>query len=450
MSRGSAPAARRAPGLAALLLVLLAGPGAAQEIRSGPMVGFSAMREALLWVQTTGPAEVRFRWWDLEDPAERGETAPVAARAEEAHVAETVVAGLEPGRRYGYEVVVDGEVAPREWPLEFQTQALWQWRTDPPAFRIAVGSCFYVNEPVYDRPGDPYGADPRILTGILGTDPDAMVWLGDNVYLREVDWDTREGILHRYSHTRALPELQPLLGSVHHYATWDDHDYGPNNADRSYWAKHLTREAFDLFWGNPPFGGHGLGGVTNTFQWGDVQFFLLDDRWDRTPERRESGERTILGDAQLEWLIDALAYSRAPFKIVAVGGQVLNPAAVYENWSTYPEALDRLLAAIHRERIEGVIFLTGDRHHTELTRMERPGAYPLHDLTVSPLTAGISSMTDEPNTMRVEGTLVQAHNFATLDFSGPRTDRSLEIAVRDADGGVLWTRTIRAAELRYP
>ena len=40
--------------------------------------------------------------------------------------------------------------------------------------------------------------------------------------------------------------------------------------------------------------------------------------------------------------------------------------------------------------------------------------------------------------------------FATLDFSGPRTDRSMLVTIRDADGAPLWTRTIRASELRYP
>ena len=52
--------------------------------------------------------------------------------------------------------------------------------------------------------------------------PDFMLWLGDNTYLRESDWNSRTGFIKRYPHTRALSELQPLLASTHHYATWDD------------------------------------------------------------------------------------------------------------------------------------------------------------------------------------------------------------------------------------
>ena len=72
-----------------------------------------------------------------------------------------------------------------------------------------------------------------------------MMWLGDNMYLRTPDFLSNTGIRHRYRHARSLPELQPLLGSVHHYAIWDDHDYGPNDADGSFVNKQLTESAFN-------------------------------------------------------------------------------------------------------------------------------------------------------------------------------------------------------------
>jgi len=410
------------------------------------MVGHGEMREVRLWVQTTGPAEVHFRYRDEEDPERVRRTAVVTTSAETAYVAEIAADSVEPGRRYSYEVWVDGRRAERSYPLRFQTPALWQWRTDPPPFTIALASCFYVNEPVYDRPGTPYGSNYPVLSALTARAPDLMLWLGDNTYLREVDWWSRTGILARYAHTRALPELQPLLGSTHHLATWDDHDYGPNDSDRSYIGKAWTREAFDLFWANPP-SAPGLGGVTTMFEWADVQFFLLDDRWDRSPNDRRTGEREMLGEEQIRWLVDALASSNATFRIVAMGGQVLNPAARFENYATFPEERERLLEAIRAENIPGVIFLSGDRHHTELTKLDRPGTYPLYDLTVSPLTAGLASP-DTTNTLQVPGTYVREHNFAILSFDGPRTERRLTMTVVGADGVERWSRTIVATELR--
>ncbi|MDX1390490.1 MAG: alkaline phosphatase D family protein, partial [Acidobacteriota bacterium] len=324
----------------------------------------------------------------------------------------------------------------------------WQWRTDPPDFRIALASCFFVNEPEYDRPGDGYGAGFEILDAVHAARPDAMVWMGDNVYLREADWYSRSGILHRYTHTRSFEPLQPLLGSTHHYATWDDHDYGPDNADWTWREKETTKEVFDLFWGNPSSGTPEFGGIATSFQWGDAEFFLVDGRWFRSSENRV-GERTMLGP-QLEWLIDALASSRSTFKFVVSGSQVLNPEARWETFATFPEERARLLAAIEENSIPGVIFLSGDVHYSVLSRLDRFGTYPLYDLSVSPLTAGPTDTDEERNNnyLRVPGTLYAERNFATLDFSGPREDRVLTITIRATSGDVVWTREIRASELR--
>ncbi len=436
--------------LLVLAALLLPGPVDAQDdpLRSGPMVGYSTMKEVLLWAQAEGPASVHFEYW-VEGRRERVfSTDTVEARGDEAFVAQAVADSLEPGNSYRYRVHVDGEPVERPYPLRFQSQELWQWRRDPPDFTMALGSCTYVNEERYDRPGDPYGGGYGIFRTIHERDPDVMLWLGDNTYLREADWNSRSGVLHRYSHTRALEELQPLLASTHHYAIWDDHDYGPNNSDRSWWNKETTLEAFRLFWGNPCYGVGDTGGITCRFQWQDVEVFLMDDRWHRAPNRRTTGERDYLGDEQLEWLVDALVSSRASFKIVAVGGQVLNPVAQYENYANYPAERRKLLDRLRQEGVEGVLFVTGDRHFTELSVLEREGAYPLHDLTVSPLTAGpYRDAGEEPNRLRQDGTLVTERNFALLEFSGPREAREMTIRVLDREGEEQWSRTLRADEL---
>ena len=46
--------------------------------------------------------------------------------------------------------------------------------------------------------------------------------------------------------------------------------------------------------------------------------------------------------------------------------------------------------------------MSGDRHHTEISRMERPEAYPLIDITCSPLTSGVHNPGDEGNTYQVK------------------------------------------------
>ena len=156
-----------------------------------------------------------------------------------------------------------------------------------------------------------------------------------------------------------------------------------------------------------------------------------------------------LGLEQREWLVDALATSNASFKIVAMGGQFLNPDPRFEHYARWAEEREWILARLAEDRISGVFFISGDIHHTEMTRLERPGAYPLYDLTVSALTARVSKVdAQDGNTLRLPGTAVEEHNLATLDFSGHRADRRMTITVWDAAGMKKWERVVPASELR--
>jgi alkaline phosphatase D len=413
-------------------------------VLSGPMNGYSEMREAMIWVQMRQPCRVQLAYWPDTLPSKRMLSEPVQATAQQHHTVHLLATQVEPGVRYGYEIIANGKSQTKGRALTFRTQELWQYRRDPPPVTIAAGSCAYTNEPPYDRPGKTYGTNYAIYESIAAAKPDLMLWLGDNVYLREADWFTHTGIMKRYTHWRSLPQLQNLLAACHHYAIWDDHDYGPNDANRSWPHRDKTLHAFKQFWANNGYGVAGQEGITGAFQWGDVDFFLLDNRWHRTDPDLATVPEQMLGRAQIDWLIEMLRYSRAPFKIIAVGGQVLNNAQVYENYSRYEAERAYLLDRIAEEKITGVVFLTGDRHHAELVRVEHKG-WPMYDFTTSPLTSG-THRGDEATTNRVEGTLYTGHNFGLLHVAGPRTDRTLTLRLMDAEGKEVWRREIATAE----
>ncbi len=429
------------------LLFLETATAQSSLLKSGPMVGYSTMKEALLWVQTTKACAVKFQYWDKKNVDRKYFTEEITTNKHLVFVAKLIADSLKPGINYEYQLFLNGKVVERPYALSFQSQPLWQYRTDPPAFKFVMGSGTYINEEKYDRPGKPYGTGYEIFESMHKENPDFMLWLGDNVYLREADWNSRTGIMHRYTHTRSLKEMQPLLGSTHHYAIWDDHDYGPNDSDRSYWGKNMTEEAFNLFWGNNNTNLTGQGGTTNTFFWNDVQFFMLDNRYFRTPNNRKDGERTMLGEAQFQWLIDALIFSRASFKFIVIGGQVLNSDVSFEKYSTYGEEKTRLLKAIRAAKVPGVVFISGDVHHTELSKDATSG-YPFYDFTVSPFTSGVYAIKDNPNKYYVEGTLVNEKNYGIIEVSGPRQDRKLKFIVKGSSGKKLWEREICAKDLK--
>ena len=419
-------------------------------INSGPMVGYSTMQEVLLWVQTDEKAKVHFEYYEIDNPKIRFKTEEKETDKKSGYVAKLIADEVVPGKNYKYEIFINGLKVERDYAMEFQTQKLWKWRTDPPDVNFIIGSCSYVNEPKFDRPGKPYGNNFEIFNSIHSKNPDFMLWLGDNTYLREPDWNSRTGFINRYSHTRALPELQPLLASTHHYATWDDHDFGPNNSDGSFWLKETASEIFKLFWGNPNYDVTGNGGITGFFQWSDLDFFLMDNRYHRTSNNNFTEDRQLLGKDQIDWLINALTFSQAPFKFIAIGGQVLSSGAVYENYATYPEERKYLLDKIREAKIEGVVFLDGDRHHTVLSKMqESEDVYPLYDLTCSSLTAGTNKDDESYNKYSLKETLVSVNNFGMLDISGPANDRELNIKIFDKDGQELWRKSIKANQLKY-
>ncbi|HTF81133.1 MAG TPA: alkaline phosphatase D family protein, partial [Cytophagales bacterium] len=339
-------------------------------LQAGPMVGYSEMLEVKLWLQTKSAARVYIAYSN-DSLKIRRRTDVVLTDKGTAFTAHLLADSVVPGLRYQYEVYINDVKLKFPYPLQFQTLSLWQHRSDPPNFKFALGSCFYANEEAYDRPDRSYGGNYEIFTEIHKHRPDFMVWLGDNVYLREPDWNSRTGILRRYTHTRAVKELQPLLASSHHYAIWDDHDFGPNDASWSFHGKELTLEACKLFWANLNYGVGGTEGITGTFEWGDAQFFLLDDRWYRENPKLSDSAKTMLGAKQLSWLIDALKASKASYKFVAVGSQVLNPNGDFETFVNYKQEREALLEMVFLNKIKNVVFLTGDRHFTELNTMQR-------------------------------------------------------------------------------
>ena len=189
-------------------------------------------------------------------------------------------------------------------------------------------------------------------------------------------------------------------------------------------------------------------GVFGQFGWGDVDFFLLDDRMYRTPERvAETPDKTMLGRDQLRWLEHSLSYSAAPFKVVVNGSQMLNSNSRDESFAHYEtraEGAPRLDRAEPDPR--GRCFSPATATQAELLSVTPPGSYPLYDFTSSPLTAGLSAEpAEENNPLRVPGTSLvnDMHNFGLLRFRGACNDRTLDMQLYDKTGKARWTYTVR-------
>lgn len=423
-----------------------------QILRSGPMLGYSEMTETVVWLQTKSPAKVFLRYWKQGNPKSLKSTKTFQTKDENDHIARFKISGLDFGTRYEYEVYLNTQKLKFNYPLQFQTQQHWRWRTEPPAFKFAFGSCAYINDLPFDRPGKPYGSGFETFNTIADQKPDFMIWLGDNVYYREPDWLTESAMRYRYAQNRQLPELQRLLAATHHYAIWDDHDYGPDNSDRTYRGKDWSLNIFKDYWANISYGHDDVKGIFGRFEWADVEFFLLDDRFYRSPAKSTEKDIGMLGEKQLKWLRESLLSSNATFKVIVGGNQILNPLTPWEAWVEYPEEQKRFFDFLRKAKIEGVLFLSGDRHYAELLKRDDLTDYPLFDFTSSPLSAGNSSPNKDKeinNPYRVNGTLVlNEKNFGLVEISGPAKDRKLTLKLVDSKGKEHWKHEISASSLK--
>ena len=416
-------------------------------VQSGPMLGYSDVREVLIWLQTTKSVDVYAKYFNKENPKKVFKTEKIKTNKDNAFIAKMIADSVEPGKRYTYEIYINNRKVNFEYPLEFQSQLNWKWRQEAPDFSFIFGSCFYVNDEKYDRAGKEYGGEYFIFNEMYKHKPDFMVWLGDNVYLREGDWNSKTGIYYRWTHSRSIPEIQPYLASVHQYGTWDDHDYGPNDSDRGFWNKKMTRQAFIDFHGNPePI--YDNEGITTRFEWSDCEFFLLDNRWWKSPNGDSSNNKNYFGRLQIRWLIDNLISSTATFKFICTGGQILNPVQVFENYSNYESEKKYLFEQLENNNIKGVIFLTGDRHFSELSKLRLSNGKTIFDFTSSTFTAGFyKDACKENNTLRVDNTCYAGRNFAKVEVSGKTNERVLKFSLYDNKGNKLWEYLINQKEL---
>lgn len=414
-------------------------------LQSGPMLGYSEMREVLIWVQTKQPAVIYIEYEPKNGTGVVRRTNAVTTCKEQAFAAKLIADSVTEGTRYHYRLIINNENVTLPYSTEFQTQKLWKWRGDPPEFTLVAGSGAYINETEFDRPGKPYGGDYHIYTAIHEHKPDLMIWLGDNTYLREADWNSMTGILNRYTHTRSTTEMQPLLANTHHYAVWDDHDFGPNDSDKGFWNKANTLKAFEYFWGNPSVGVHDIEGAITSFQWGDVDFFLLDNRWYRDPNKRIKESKTQLGEKQIQWLFDNLSSSLGSFKVVVLGGQFLSTAGLFETYTNYgfAEERQRIIDYIYEQNIKNVIFLTGDVHFTELSVLKAEGKPTIWDMTFSPFNSGANNKGESwNNALRVPGTVVGERNFGKVRFYGTADERKMEISSYDSNNHLKWVQVV--------
>lgn len=334
---------------------------------------------------------------------------------------------------------------------------------DTTVTRIAFGSCSKQSKP------------QPIWDAVLTTKPQAFVFLGDNIY-----GDTRDikVIEKKYRQLATIEGFATLRATTPVFATWDDHDFGENDAGGEYPLKERSRQAFLRFWDEPESSARWQrDGVYTSYLFGAsgrrVQLILLDLRYNRSPIRvdarwgntdnydrwaskaeKKGGDVpgpyarnpdpavSMLGEKQWAWL-EAQLREPADVRLIGSSLQVLADFPGWEAWINYSHDQARLFETIRDTGANGVVFVSGDTHYGELSKLDVNVPYPMYDLTTSGLTE--EWKVSVPNALRI-GKAYNRANFGLVDIDWAQG--RIELSLRDVVGKVLLTRTIPFDELR--
>lgn len=403
----------------------------------GPMLGPAGPGSLTVWARASGVYPVTVQYATSRDMADAKTSQPVQATLENDLTVVIRVTDLKPDTPYWYRVLVNGEVDRyRNQPVMARTAP-----DKPRSFRVGFGSCARISR----------DQEQRIFRVVESQSPDLFFWLGDNVY---ADTETEMTWADEYRRQRNVVNLQPVIRSIPQYATWDDHDFGSNNADGTFPYKDASLAVFKRYWANPSFGEPDNPGVYFEHSYAGVDFLFLDGRYYRSPNDAPDGPaKSFLGEKQTKWLKDRLVASKAPFKILVCGsGWSAADGPQGDTWAAFRTERDALFDFIRDRKVGGVVCLSGDSHVGELNCIpwSVKGGYDIYDLVSSPLAqpTATSWVTQFPE-VRMKPVYSGGPNFGLLEFAAGENPK-LTFQVFNEAGDVAWGEplTLTPADLR--
>ena len=299
---------------------------------------------------------------------------------------------------------------------------------------LAFGSCAQPEKPM------------PVLDVAIQQNPDLFIWLGDNVYGDSQDISI---LKKAYQTLGENPFFQRLDSATRLLATWDDHDYGWNDAGRHYPLKEASKEVFLDFWDDPSDAPRRQReGIYTSYLFDggkqDVIVILLDTRTFRDDlvrsqsillegsqgftymadyEPHRNLDSTLLGSEQWRWLKKQLEVE-ADYRVIASSTQFGVEWNGYESWSNFPSEQRKMLQLLQEanqktSRQIPTVFISGDVHYSEISKLpklEGGADLNLYDVTAS----GVTSVWDfaTKNSNRVAGPIME-NNVGILQLGRP-------------------------------
>ena len=414
---------------------------------------------AVIWARADKNAAlvVEYATTPVFSDAESGGTMPVSAVTD--FTGTVLLTGLQPAARYYYRVHPQGAEVSESETGSFVTapapdqphDVTFLWSGD-------LGGQGFCRQPEY-----------TLFTPMKSVGADFFIFEGDTIYAdspctsppnapgADFRAATQEEFWAKYKYQREDRLLREFLAVTPVYAIWDDHEVKNDFAGPTEPLTPLGLKAFlDYF----PIrrAAEEPQRLYRSFRWGQsLELFILDTRQYRSPNRQADGpDKTMLGPAQLRWLLDHLAASTASWQIIVSSVPLsAHTGSLFtgnDSWgrgefsSGFDTELGKIVATLQERHLRNVVWLSTDIHVARILSYDpnQDGVTDFHEFISGPLSAVTGNFdpldqTFHPSILYEEN---KFFNFGVVKIDGKSSTLSVEI--RDQDGKVHYTLTLQA------
>ncbi len=434
-------------------------------LKQGVTTGEVTSHSARVWFRTSAASTAQVEWMEGGEPRR---SATVQTTKDRDYTATVLLDGLKLGTRYRYVVRTESS---NETSDHLQNAPALEGR-----FVTAPGDD-EAKPLTFVWSGD-LGGQQRcrrtpsgyaIFDQILRHRPDFMIFLGDTIYSddrcpsppnapgSEFTASVLDEYRAKHRYQREDRALQRFLAATPVYAIWDDHEVRNNFSGTIDPLMPIGRQALLEYWPitappDDPFR------LYRKFRWGaDAEVFILDARQYRSANGQKDGpNKTMLGHAQRDWLVEELSHSTATWKFVATsvplsnqkGGTLLLPGN--DSWARGADGtgflteLRSIVDILQGRHIANIVWLAGDVHYAQVNDYDPDGngTVDFYEFICGPLSAAFGTPV-QPNPDLKPTSLYSEGGFS--NFGVVSVDRStLRLAVVDESGAPRFERTIRA------
>jgi phosphodiesterase/alkaline phosphatase D-like protein len=257
------------------------------------------------------------------------------------------ITGLEPATRYFYSVM-NGTYSDGGETGTFRT-----FNEGAYSFQFGFASCTNtaVNPPLLDY----------ITTGF---NLEFFFHLGD-LHYRNIVVDDIDQYRTGYSGFFTTSRPKQWAKSMPIYYMYDDHDYGPNDADGTSPGRQAAIASFIEACPHPPLRGSptGVSGLYYTFEVGRCYFIVTDLRSMRSPDANtDDASKTMMGSTQKQWFKDEMMFAKSRYPVIFWVSTINWNDTSTDSWFVFNTEKTELANFFRDSGISGVIMLQGDNH----------------------------------------------------------------------------------------